>query len=445
MRNITARAFYWIIIVFLTFTVVSKTDGVSVARPIRGANITTSPIQHIVFIIKENRAFDNYFGLFPGVNGTTTGKIKQGKVVQTIPLNSLPDSSVNYCHEWSCAHIDVDGGKMDAFNVGSANTGCNITPYPCYATAKPGFIPNYWALASHFVLNDNAYSSEVGASFVNHLFTVAGASGPDQAHSAITNPARPAGTSSLSWGCDSPAGTTTKLLNGAKVFPCFSTFATLADDMNKTGVSWKEYAPQSNERGYVWSTLNSFPSVRTNSGVVPWQNFISDAKANALPAFSWLTAPFPQSEHPPASSCAGENWTINAINAVEQSPEWSSTVIILTWDDFGGFYDHVNPPTVDGLGLGFRVPLMVISPYAYANDNPSNPHVSHALLEFSSVLKLAESVFNLPSLGKRDLTAGDLMSTLDFSQVHNSPLILPMRTCPAGSSSNTQPVGDLDD
>lgn len=441
MRNIITRVSYWIIVVLLALTVGNMTDGVSIAKHLQQSQKTTTPIKHIVFIIKENHAFDSYFGRFPGVNGATTGKIKTSTGVQTIPLNSLPNSAADYCHEWGCAHTDVDGGKMDAFNLGSP--GCSAPPYPCYAAAKSTLIPNYWALASHFVLNDNAYSSEVGASFANHLFTVAAAAGPDQAHSAITNPIHPSGTSTLSWGCDAPAGTTTKLFNGTKVFPCFSSFATLADDMNKAGVSWKQYAPQSTERGYHWNTLNSFSSVRTNSGVVPWQNFIPDAKANTLPSFSWLTAPLPESEHPPTSSCAGENWTIDAINAVEQSPEWSSTVIILTWDDFGGFYDHVNPPTVDGLGLGFRVPLMVISPYAHANDNPGNPHVSHTQLEFSSVLKLAESIFHLPSLGKRDVTAGDLMNTLDFSQVHNSPLILTTRTCPA--SSNAQPVGDLDD
>jgi phospholipase C len=128
--------------------------------------------------------------------------------------------------------------------------------------------------------------------------------------------------------------------------------------------------------------------------------------------------------------CEGENWTVQQINAVMQSKAWSSTVIILTWDDYGGFYDHVAPPAVDQLGYGFRVPMLIISPYAFATDNPGNRHIGHTRLDFASVLKLAETVFNLPSLGKRDATAGDLMTQLDFSRVHNQPLVLPLRTCP---------------
>jgi phospholipase C len=128
--------------------------------------------------------------------------------------------------------------------------------------------------------------------------------------------------------------------------------------------------------------------------------------------------------------CVGENWTVQQMNAIMQSPAWPSTVIVLTWDDYGGYYDHVPPTSVDQLGYGFRVPLLVISPYALATDNPSNPHVGHVHLDFASVLKLAEEVFNLPSLNQRDLAAGDLLPQLDFSQVHNAPLILSQRTCP---------------
>jgi len=133
---------------------------------------------------------------------------------------------------------------------------------------------------------------------------------------------------------------------------------------------------------------------------------------------------------------------VQLINAIENSPAWASTAIVLTKDDWGGFYDHVVPPSQDALGYGFRVPLIVISPYAYAGDNLSNTHISHDQFEFASVLKLAEGVFHLPSLGQRDMTAGDLLKTLDFSKVHNPPLILNQRTC----SAQKAPIrGDFDD
>lgn len=413
-----------------------------------------SPIQHLIFIVKENRTFDNYFGAFTCldgtacVNGTTTGMIRTGpKTTQTIPLNSLTDTIPNYCHERGCALTSADGGKMDNFNHGAK--GCNVAPYPCYAEANQALIPNYWALAQNYVLSDNTYSSFEGASFANHLFTVAGASGLDQPDSATTNPKLPGGANTRNWGCDAATGTTTKLLNGNLAYPCFSsqpgamtTIPTLADEMNIAGVSWKFYAdtvPTVN--GYQWNTLNAFPSVRASSGVVPWSQFASDAASNQLPQFSWVTYPTIYSEHPPASSCIGENQTISDIEAVMNSPAWSSTAIILTWDDYGGFYDHVPPPTVDGLGYGFRVPLMVISPFAHANDNLTEPQVTHDRFELASVLKLAEEVFGLPSLGQRDASAGDLMSTLNFA-VNNPPLPLQQRTC---SGKQVPLTGDFND
>ncbi len=398
----------------------------SLTRP-AGSN----PIQHIVFILKENRTFDSYFGLFPGVNGAITGNVNVNGRVKTIPLNPLPDSITNYCHEWSCAHASNDHGQMDHFNY---SPGCNKAPYPCYTEANANFIPNYWELARHFVLNDNTFSSLEGASYANHLYTVAAASGPDQQHSAITNPALKSGSKSNdSWGCDAPQGTTTKLLNGQRVYPCFS-YGTMADELEAYNVPWKFYAPQHTEPGYIWNTLDGFSSIRNSNlwsqRVSPWQNITADAQSNNLPAVSWITAPTPYSEHPPESSCSGENWTVNIINAIEKSPAWSSTAIFLAWDDYGGFYDHVNPPTIDGLGYGFRVPFMVISPYAYATTNAqNNPHVDHTQLEFSSVLRFAEQVFNLPSLHRRDSTAGDLMKDFDFSQVHEQPIILQKRSC----------------
>ena len=403
----------------------------------------TTPIKHIVFIVKENRTFDSYFGAFPGVNGATTGKIKVRGSRKNIPLNKLVDSAPNYCHEWNCAHVAYDSGQMDAFNHGN---GCTNAPYTCYATASDTLIPNYWALARHFVLNDNTFSSLEGASFANHLYTVAGASGPDQAHSAIGNPTLGNNPETQSWGCDAPKQTKTQLFNGQTTFPCFS-YPTLADEMEAAGVPWKFYAPQSTEPGYVWSTLDGFSSIRQSKlwsqRVFPWQNVMSDAKNNALPAVSWVTAPKDYSDHAPASSCASENWTVNIINAIEQSPEWSSTAIFLTWDDWGGFYDHVAPPVIDGLGYGFRVPFMVISPYAYAKTNAhNNAHVDHTTLEFSSVLRFAEQDFNLPSLGRRDASAGNLMNDFDFSSVHESALILKQRTC----TGKTLPMtGDFND
>ena len=401
----------------------------------RTAN-TVTPISHIVFIIKENHTFDNYFGLFPNVNGTTTGVVNIKGQQQTIALNSLTDHPPNFCHAYKCAVNAIDGGAMDKFNQTSL---CNTPPYACYSEAQQSLIPNYWALAQNYLLDDNAFTSLEGPSFPNRLYTMAGASGPDLQDSAIENPG-----SNGPWGCDAPTTTTVLLKNKTRVYPCFS-FPTLADEMTTAGVSWKYYAPVQGESGYIWNAPDAFSQERFTSewqNDVPWQQFTTDATAGNLPAFSWLVAPGGYSDHPTASICKGENWTVNAINAVMKGPDWANTVIVLTWDDWGGFYDHVAPPQVDGLGYGPRVPFMVISPYAYASDNANDPHVSHDQVEFSSVLKLAEEVFNLPSLGTRDTTSGDLLNLLDFSQVHNPALPLQQRTCPSGGSN--LPVSDMD-
>lgn len=391
--------------------------GISVPKVQRTQ--AASPIQHIIFIVKENQTFDTYFGRFPGVDGATTGQIRVGGQTQTIPLNDSVDPPGDYCHSWDCARKAYNNGAMDSFNL--SDTRCSTPPYSCYSAAQESLIPNYWKYAQKFVLNDNTFSSLQGASYPNHLFTVAAGSGPDLDNSAIGNP------NNAVWGCDAPSGTTVRLYNGRNVFPCWN-FTNFADLMTQEGITWKYYAPTSNEGGYAWSALKDFSQNFNSSNIVSWRQFVVDAQNNNLPQFSWVVAPFMKSEHAPAGICDGENWTVVQINAVMQSPAWSSSAIFLTWDDYGGLYDHVPPPKVDVLGYGFRVPMIVISPYAHATDNPGNPHVSHATLEFSSVLKFAESNFGLPSLGRRDVSATDAGVTLDFSRVHNPPLVLEQRT-----------------
>lgn len=400
-------------------------------------------IQHIVFIIKENRTFDDYFGLYPNANGTATGSVKVNGVVKKIQLNPFQDVQQNDPnHGWGNAQTAYDGGAMDQFNQGP----CAKAPYPCYEEAARSDIPNYWSYADNYVLNDNTFSDLTGPSFPNHMYTVAGASGPDIAHSAINNPVDRSGATGGTWGCDSAAGTTVNLLNGTTQFPCFIGVKTLADEMTQNGVSWKYYAPVQGEGGFIWNTLDAFSQVRKGPGWqndVPWQQFVGDVHNNKLPQFSWVIAPGQYSEHPSPkvggpygqgnSTCQGENWTVQQINEIMKNPlYWNNTVVVVTWDDFGGFYDHVAPHAVDSLGYGFRVPFLVISPFAYAQDNPGNRHISHTQLSFSSVLKFAETVFNLPSLGTRDVTAGDLLNELDLSQVHDGPTILHTRSCGTG-------------
>jgi|CZKK01.1.fsa_nt_gi phospholipase C len=386
-----------------------------------------TPIQHIVFIIKENRSFDNYFGTFPGANGATSGTISTGQV---IPLGRLPDITPNDPgHGWPEALTSMDGGKMDRFDI---IDGGNINgALMSYTQFQQSDIPNYFSYAYNFVLSDNTFSSMHGGSFPQHLYAIAA-----QSDGVINIPFLNQGKTGLGgWGCDDPAATLVQVMDEegdvTGEFPCFD-FQTLADSMETAGISWKYYAPSAGEQGYVFNTFNAINHIRNsglwNTNVVSDTQFADDALSGQLPAMSWLVTG-DGSEHPPNSSCFGENWTVTQLNALMQGPDWATTAVFLTWDDFGGFYDHVPVPPVDIYGFGPRVPMLIISPYAKPR------HISHTLYEFSSVLKYAEETFGLPPLTERDADANDMQDSFNYSQNPNPTLILSQRSCPVNATS----------
>jgi phospholipase C len=394
--------------------------------PHQKAQTTASvPIQHIVFIVKENRSFDQYFGQFPGANGATTGVISSGG---SIALGHTPDQTPrDLGHSWYSAIEAINGGKMDRFDVNVG--GDTNADYLAYTQMSSADIPNYWHYAQTFELSDAMFSSLQGPSLPNHLYTIAAT-----ANGIIGVPAKTG--ASNSWGCDSDIPITVPSMDAAgnitQVVPCFD-IKTLGDILDASGVSWKYYAPPYGANGYQHSVYNNINHIRNGPDwavhVVNETTFDADARSGNLPAVSWMVASGPQNEHPPFSSCAGENWTVDRINSVMQGPQWLSTAIFLIWDDFGGFYDHVAPPHVDEFGLGPRVPLLIISPYVLAGN------VTHTQYEPSSVLRLVEEIFGLPSLNGRDAKANDLMDAFDFKQSPLNPLVLQQRSCPIASST----------
>jgi phospholipase C len=395
-----------------------------VPSPATAANLAAlrSKIQHIVFIIKENRSFDNMFGTFPGADGATSGLISTG---ERIDLGRAGDTTPrDLGHEWDDAHVAVNGGKMDRFDlVQGGNVRGDFLSMTQFLEPD---IPNYWSYAEHFVLADHTFAGIAAPSFPNHLYAVASQSG-----GVISNP------NSLNWGCDAAEQTGADVLTATgertRTFPCFE-FPTLADRLEAAKISWRFYAPGKDQLGYIWSTLNAFKSIRLtslwNDRVLSDDQFLDDAANGTLPAVSWLVPDWAVSDHPTRprpggpptiSMCEGENWSVQHINAIMNGPNWSTTAIILVWDDFGGFYDHVPPPSVDQYGLGLRVPMLVISPYAREGT------VSHTQYEFASVLKQRH---RLKALTARDVETNSLIDAFDFSQSPAPPLILPLRTCP---------------
>ncbi|HVI07903.1 MAG TPA: alkaline phosphatase family protein [Candidatus Binatia bacterium] len=376
-------------------------------------------IQHFVFLIKENRTFDTYFGTFPGANGATEATISTGQVIPLVHSPDLPPRDLT--HNWVSTQTAMDWGRMDKFDQ---QYQCSIAGDDlCLSQLLQADIPNYWSYAQTFALADAAFSSLHGVSFPNHLYTIGAQSG-----GAIDNPLNTSNT----WGCDSASGSTVPVLSSqgylSYVYPCFD-FSTLADSMDSAGLSWRYYAPAFGDGGYGWSAMDAINHIRNTSlwttNVVSPTQFISDAQSGNLPALAWVTPPYVDSEHPRGTSvCVGENWTVTMINAVMQGPDWDTTAILLTWDDYGGFYDHVDPPQVDMFGLGPRVPWVLISPYAKPQ------YISHTTYEFSSFLKTVEERFSLPPLTNRDAEANDLLDSFDFTQSPLPPLVLSPRSCP---------------
>ncbi len=387
----------------------------------------STPIKHVIIIIQENRTFDNLFHGFPGANTVNTGK-GHGTTYTLQPIALKWRWDLN--HDHSQFLEDYDQGKDDGFDdeiLGYKHgPGCPDDPTrhnepTCWIISKQPmwkqmafsyvdpqkWLQPYWALASQYALGDEAFASNSGPTYVAHQYLIAGQSG----HAVEVPSTQP-------WGCGGPQGgsypESVNLLaygqanppvyskaTGHEVagpFPCF-TYPTIADRLDGAGVSWSYYAEKSGAGG----NLNGFASIQQIYKGPDWKNIKSpdtqifnDITNKQLPAVSWVMPSGNNSDHPgPASGDQGPSWVASIANAVGQSSYWNSTAIIVMWDDWGGWYDHVHPPqyadpsTGAREGLGFRVPLIAISPYAKSG------YISHQQHEIASTLHFIEEIFGL--------------------------------------------------
>jgi phospholipase C len=394
---------------------------------------TCSPIRHIVFLIKEDHTFDSLFGTFPGADGATTYRTPDGVIHK---LNHQPLQFPSSFTKDLGAHREaVDNGKLDGFS--QVPKAWQVNPYTgsvedmADSQLYQSDIPNYWAYARHFTLADNFFSSVASNSFPNHLYMVSAQSGnADTVPSNLFNSSTPD-----RWGCDAPKSALVELQapNGhiRYTYPCFN-FSALTDELDARKISWKYYAPSQDQAGYKWSALNAIRHIRYGpdwkNNVVNTTQFVGDAQAGKLPTVSWLVPFDTVSDHPDLSNmCDSENWTVQQINAIMSNKrEWAHTAIILTWDDWGGFYDHVPPPKGPNpwIQYGLRVPAIVISPYARPG------FVDHTFYTFSSMLRFAETVLGLAPLTASDRTSNTMMKAFDFSRKPSAPFPLQQRTCP---------------
>ncbi|HZV78486.1 MAG TPA: alkaline phosphatase family protein [Candidatus Binatus sp.] len=365
--------------------------------------------KHIIIIIQENRSFDNMFNGFPGADTVQRGMTPGGGVpLAAVPFENGTLDPGHFHYSYTAAY---DGGKMDGFNgegtfsaVGGYHPVPEPTNYP-YAYLPQSETKPYWNLAKQFTLADRMFTSNSGPSFPAHQYLIAA-----QSNNADEVP------SGLIWGCDAPPGTLVPQLqsDGSEstgVFPCFD-YTSLGDELDAAGISWRYYTPGPT---YIFNGLDALRNIRysndwTTDLAIPETSILTDIASGKLAQVSWVTPQLTNSDHALAASPTGPQWVASIVDAVGASKYWNNTVIFIVWDDWGGWYDHVPPPQLDTMGLGFRVPLIVISPYA------KRGYVSHVQHEFGSILRFTEETFGLATLSASDARADDLRDCFDYTQ-----------------------------
>ncbi len=425
-----------------------------------GGSPITGPIKHVVVIMQENRSFDHYFGTFPGADGLP--------MTNGLPSVCLPDpTSTSGCqpsfhdtdltnqggpHSHADFVADLNGGRMDGFVRQARAAAAASCAHPgdaaCAGATGPsdvmGYhderdIPAYWTWAAQYVLQDHMFEPTSSWTLPSHLYLVsewsakcsrAGDPMSCQTDIELSDPAPQQGPD-LAW-------------------------TDLTWLLHKAGITWAYYVSEGDEPDCalgamscaprpqraaapgLWNPLPWFETVAADGqlgNVQTLDRFLEAVHGGTLPSVSWVTPDNDQSEHPPASIAAGQAYVVGLIDAIMDSPLWDSTAIFLAWDDWGGFYDHVVPPVVDGQGYGFRVPGLVISPYARAG------FIDHQVLSFDAYPKFIEDVFLAgqrldpatdgrpdprPGVRESEPILGDLMADFDFTQSPRPPMILPV-------------------
>ncbi len=360
-------------------------------------------IQHFVFIMQENRSFDHYFGTYPGAEGLPQGICLPGPTGGPCVAPSHDTNFVNHggAHNWANALACINGGLMDGFLAGVRSAPADVMGWHDYRE-----VANYWNYAQLYVLQDRLFESVTSYSLPAHLYMLAAQSGgyigtgqprpPSYAFPEIT---LLLGSGKIDWRYYVNRGKTAGAADGG----------TANVDADETTYSF-------------WNPLPAFPAVKNDSTqfsrLTNATQFYTDAQNGTLPQVSWIIPNSDLSEHPPASIATGSNYITGLVNAVMNSPQWNSTAVFISWDDWGGFYDHVPPPKVDQYGLGIRVPGLVISPWARQG------YVDHKTYSFESWLKIVEERFGVTPMTGRDNTANDMTDAFDFTQQPRPPILL---------------------
>jgi phospholipase C len=405
--------------------------------------VTAAVFQHIVVIFQENRTPDNLFQdsklVANGADIVSTGNSFGTKIpLSPIDLGTVGSNPQNYdLSHANAAFVDMyDGGKMDGASLSpcspAANCPPNAHPNPQFMYVMPSDVQPYFALAEQYTFGDRMFQTNEGPSFPAHQFIISGTSAPTATSTlfAAENPKlNPAGCIAALTNTVAMIDAAGSETNSPPEYPCFD-HPTLTDFLGTAGITWRYYAPSA---GSIWTgpdaiehicqqqTINGVLTCTgpdwTNNVIIPEWQVLEDISNGQLPQVSWIIPDGAHSDHAVANNGSGPSWVASIVNAIGNSQYWGNSAIIITWDDWGGWYDHVAPMVVNdgvswgsGYVYGFRVPLIVVSPYAKAKT------IDHTTHDFGSILKFIETTFNLPSLGYADAPADDLSSCFVLTQ-----------------------------
>ena len=392
-----------------------------------------------MLIVQENRTPDNLFQdpvlIARGADIASTGKNSRGETIPLAPVPLANDYDISHIHQ---AFVDMyDDGKMDGADMVEVRCKQGVAacppPNPQFGYVPPSQVQPYFALAEQYTFADRMFQTNEGPSYPAHQFIFSGTSAPTSG-SALFAAENPIDTSHT--GCTAPPSQTILLIDpfgveSSSTFPCFE-HITVADLLDAKSVSWHYYTPLS---GFIWTAPNSIRHLcqpqevggRSSCTSEEWKTnvvinktqVLRDIQNRQLANVSWVIPAGASSDHAAYNDGSGPSWVAQVVNAIGNSPYWMNTAIFITWDDWGGWYDHVPPPAVlkdcsqwgCGYVYGFRVPLIVVSPYAKAG------YISHVQHDFGSILKFIEDNFDLGSLGYADLPADNLSDCFDYTQI----------------------------
>ncbi|MBV8116357.1 MAG: hypothetical protein JOY69_08130 [Candidatus Eremiobacteraeota bacterium] len=406
------------------------------------ASVAGSPIAHVIVVIQENRTTDNLFASsilangrpYPGANVTQVARIGAKRIaLKPVPFEYPADPR----HTHAALLAEWNHGKMDGFAKDS------VYPDPGFPQAPSNFplayVPAYETtiyhlLAQRYALADNNFAPRLVPTFPGHLYLVAAQS------RAADDPTDP-----LTWGCDSKPGTTVPVFGTGEneitpgVFPCFD-YSTIGDLLDRAHVSWKYYTGAYDAVADAW--VNVYDAIRyirygpdwQNNIVTPMSNVLGDIAHCQLPQVAYVTPTWMASDHAGSLSNAGPGWVGSIYMALVQSERsantacryYGNTAMIVTWDDSGGWYDHVRPPEgPNGTSYGFRVPIIVVSPWARSNYVAGAAHyipfVSHTQRESTAIVHFIERNWALGTLNERDLGGDDLSDMFDYARATPVP------------------------